>query len=64
MVYFIIGNPATTQVARIFQGETALECAEKALAALPAVIVRGGQFLAPLGESREDSRAWDLIDRA
>ena len=63
MVYFIIGNPATTQVARIFQGATALECAEKALEALPAVVVRQGQFLAPLGESREDSRAWALIDR-
>ena len=63
MVYFIIGNPATTQVVRIFQGATALECAEKALEALPAVVVRQGQFLAPLGESREDSRAWALIDR-
>ena len=63
MVYFIIGNPATTQVVRIFQGATALECAEKALEALPAVVVRQGQFLAPLGESREDSRAWTLIDR-
>ena len=63
MVYFIIGNPATAQVVRIFQGATALECAEKALEALPAVVVRQGQFLAPLGESREDSRAWTLIDR-
>ena len=64
MVYFIIGNPATTQVVRIFEGATALECPEKALEALPAVVVRQGQFLAPLGESREDSRAWALIDRA
>ena len=64
MVYLIIGNPGTTQVVRIFQGETALECAEKALAALPATRCWQGQFLASLGESRENSRAWALIDRS
>lgn len=64
MVIFIIGNPETTGTARVFHGETALQCAEKALSVLPSVIVKNGKFFTELGEDRADSRAWALIDGA
>lgn len=62
--YLMIGNPETTGVARVFVGESALECAQKALSALPKCVVETGVFLGPVCEDKADSLAWSLISQS
>ena len=61
MVYYMLGNPATAGTARVFVGETPLDCAKQALAALPRCEAVKGKFLTDFGEDKEDSLAWAVL---